>query len=66
MEETTWGQRKVEAPFEGSQGPARAVAPYMGEWMDVSSKCFRLYVQAEQHRRYFYVAIYRLTFGICL
>ena len=45
MEETTWRYRKVEALFEGGPGPAGAVAPYVEGWMDVSSKCFRLYKQ---------------------
>ena len=31
MEETSWGQRRIEAAFEGAQGPEGAVAPYMDE-----------------------------------
>jgi hypothetical protein len=41
IEETSWGQRRMEAPFEGGHGPEGAVAPYVnsmyvlrtGEWL---------------------------------
>ena len=32
MEYTKWGQREMEAPFEGDQGPEGAVAPVMCGW----------------------------------
>jgi hypothetical protein len=32
MEEKSWKQGRVEAPFEGGQGPEGAVAPYMDGW----------------------------------
>jgi hypothetical protein len=34
MEEKSWKQGRVEARFEGGQGPEGAVAPYMDGWMD--------------------------------
>jgi hypothetical protein len=30
LEETSWGQRRLEAPFEGGQNPEGVVATYMG------------------------------------
>jgi hypothetical protein len=32
MEEKSWKQGRVEARFEGGQGPEGAVAPYMDGW----------------------------------
>jgi hypothetical protein len=37
-EETSWGQRTMEASFEGGQGPGKAVAPYMDGLMNGSMK----------------------------
>jgi hypothetical protein len=34
MEEKSWKQGRVEARFEGGQGPEGAVAPYIDGWMD--------------------------------
>jgi len=39
------GLEKSGGAFEGGQGSPGAVAPYMEGWMDLSSKCPRLYKQ---------------------
>jgi hypothetical protein len=36
MEETSWGERGMEAPFEGGQGPAGAAATYMDSLYAIS------------------------------
>ena len=41
MQETKWEQKRVEALFEGDQGPEGAIAPYMGEWKGTMSKTLR-------------------------
>jgi hypothetical protein len=39
MDETCWGQRRMEAPFEGGQGPKWAVLPHKDGWMDGAVLC---------------------------
>jgi len=48
MEERSWKQGRVEARFEGGQGPEGAVAPYM-EWngMEVHVSRISLFVLSE-------------------
>jgi hypothetical protein len=29
MKKTSWGNRRMEAPFEGDQGPEGAIVPHM-------------------------------------
>jgi hypothetical protein len=38
MEEKSEKQGRVEASFEGGQGPEGAVAPYMDGWMGVKQR----------------------------